>query len=197
MKDTIDRFLGYLHTLLTEFNESKAKDGEKFANMFKDELSILSAISKILIDKLKGLMSLKNINGIGFVEFKQWISVLEYWRKYTDSLIEDNPLMNTEMDNDEVEEAINEAFKKMVTTFNINSTINELVLNYVSSYHQVPETLYRMSLKRNWSLRLQRKPGSRWKFQASLCRCLTTSPSGTSSTSAPTSQYPYLTIQNR
>lgn len=87
MKDTIDRFLGYLHTLLTEFNESKIKDAEKFASLFKDELSILSAISKILIDKLKALMSLKNINGISFVEFKQWVSVLEYWRKYTDSLI--------------------------------------------------------------------------------------------------------------
>lgn len=49
MKDTIDRFLGYLHTLLVEFNEAHDKDEEKFFNLFREELSILLAISKIAI----------------------------------------------------------------------------------------------------------------------------------------------------
>ena len=41
-------------------------------------------------------MSLKNISEISFNEFRQWISVLEYWKRYTDNLIEDNPLINYE-----------------------------------------------------------------------------------------------------
>ena len=51
MKDTIDRFLGYLHTLLVEYNESKEKDKEeeKFYGLFREELSILPAICKIVI----------------------------------------------------------------------------------------------------------------------------------------------------
>lgn len=53
------------------------------------------------------LIGLKNISGITFAEFKQWISVLEYWQRYTDNLIEDNPLINLEGENLEIEEAIN------------------------------------------------------------------------------------------
>lgn len=94
MKDTLDRFLGYLHTLVTEFNEQKIRDEIKFNQLLREELSILPAICKVVIEKLKMLMGLKNISGITFAEFRQWISVLEYWRRYTDGLIEDNPLIN-------------------------------------------------------------------------------------------------------
>lgn len=64
--------------------------------LFKEELTILPTICKIVIDKVKSLMTLKNINGVGLQEFKQWVGLLEYWQKFTDNLIDDHPLINYE-----------------------------------------------------------------------------------------------------
>jgi hypothetical protein len=64
-------------------------------------------------------MSLKNINGINFNEFKQWMSVLEYWKRYTDNILDDNSLINYEGPCTEIEESINDTFRKMVSILNI------------------------------------------------------------------------------
>lgn len=110
--------------------------------MFKQELSILPAITKVIKEKLIFLMSLKNINGISFNQFKQWISLLQYWKRYTNGLIEQNMLINYEDENSELQEIINDAFKKMISIFNIDGTINQLVLNYITAYHAVYALFY-------------------------------------------------------
>ena len=106
MKDTIDRFLGYLQTLLSEYKDTEVKDEEKFLTLFKEELTILPAICKIIIERIKNFLSLKNINGVGLNEFKQWLGLIEYWQKYVDNLIEEHSLLNSEWDIEGLEDAI-------------------------------------------------------------------------------------------
>lgn len=51
-------------------------------------------------------------------------------------------LINYEDENVELEEIINDAFKKMISIFNIDGTISELVLNYITAYHAVHLLFY-------------------------------------------------------
>lgn len=76
LKDTVDRYLGYLYTLLMEYKELKSKDEERFINLFREEITIIPSIFKIIIEKIKFLMTLKNISNVGLQEFIQWIGVL-------------------------------------------------------------------------------------------------------------------------
>lgn len=55
---------------------------------------MLPSIFKIIEEKLKYLLSLKNIRNISALQFYQWVSVLKYWQHFFDSLVDSQPLIN-------------------------------------------------------------------------------------------------------
>ena len=144
MKETLDRFFGYLQTLLMEYNESAVKEEAKFVELFKEELTIIPTIGKIIMEKLKSLMSLKNINGSGLPEFKQWLGLFDYWQKYYDNLVDESPLVNYDGPVGGLEESISDTFRKTLQLMNINPTINELSLGFITSFHNVLSVCCRM-----------------------------------------------------
>jgi hypothetical protein len=55
---------------------------------------MLPSIFKIIEEKIKYLLTLKNIRNINSFQYYQWISVLKYWQRFFDYLIEDHSLIN-------------------------------------------------------------------------------------------------------
>lgn len=103
-RDTINRFLGYLNTLLTEYEEELgscedsaeaiASSHDRFRAIFEEECSLLPSIFKIIEEKIKYLLTLKNISSIDALSFFRWITALRYWQRYLDDLVEHNPLFS-------------------------------------------------------------------------------------------------------
>lgn len=102
-RETVNRFLGYLLTLLTEYEDELVTAGAdwepgenvgKFKAIFKEECSLLPSIFKIVEEKVKHLLTLKNISSITPFQFYQWVSTFKYWQKYFDYLVEEHPLLS-------------------------------------------------------------------------------------------------------
>jgi hypothetical protein len=73
--------------------------------------------------------------------------------------------------NTEIEESIHEIFKKMVSIFNIDALINELVRTFITTYHAVHLRLPRTSLPPNLNPPLGKSLGSQWRSLANLLMC--------------------------
>ena len=98
-RETIMRFLGYLETLISEYEEeltvqSEGENGSKvgerhrkFKSIFVEECSMLPSIFKIIEEKIKYLLTLKNIRNISSLQYYQWISILKYWQRFFDYLV--------------------------------------------------------------------------------------------------------------
>lgn len=67
---------------------------KKFKGIFVEECSMLPSIFKIIEEKIKYLLTLKNIRNINSVQYLQWISVLKYWQGFFDYLLEEHTLIN-------------------------------------------------------------------------------------------------------
>lgn len=67
---------------------------KKFKDIFQEECSLLPSIFKIVEEKIKYLLTLKNISSIDSLQFYRWITTLKYWKRYFDHLVETHPLLN-------------------------------------------------------------------------------------------------------
>ena len=140
-KETINRFLGYLLTLLTEYEEELAcilqepqnsqRRGQlvvthkRFKELFQEECSLLPSIFKIIENKIKYLLTLKNISNIDALSFYRWITTLKYWKKYFDYLVGQHPIMVRVVEGDSKEYV--EQLKEIVVD-NVNKSIETMNL---------------------------------------------------------------------
>ncbi len=61
---------------------------------------MLPSIFKIVEEKIKYLLTLKNISNIDALQFYRWITTLKYWKRYFDGLAESNILLNHRVEGD-------------------------------------------------------------------------------------------------
>ena len=116
---------------------------------------MLPSIFKIIEEKIKYLLTLKNIRNINSFQYYQWISVLKYWQRFFDSLAEEHPLVNYSPNDHpstqplitELCEIVNENLRKAMTAMNLKNLLLELTVDYINVYHNVPfhsfRTLFR------------------------------------------------------
>lgn len=92
---------------------------------------MLPSIFKIIEEKIKYLLTLKNIRNINAFQYYQWISVLKYWQRFFDLLVEEHPLVNyspkdhpsTQALIAELCEIVNENLRKAMHTMNLKNLL--------------------------------------------------------------------------
>jgi hypothetical protein len=55
---------------------------------------VLPSIFKIIEEKLKHFMALKNLSHASPQQFFQWVSLVRFWQKWFDVLVEESVLLN-------------------------------------------------------------------------------------------------------
>jgi hypothetical protein len=111
--------------------------------IFLEECSMLPSIFKIIEEKIKYLLTLKNIRNISAFQFYQWISVLKYWQHFFDSLAEEHSLINY-LPNEhpqtrpliaELTEIVLENLRKAVSAMNLKNLLLDLTVDYLNVFH--------------------------------------------------------------
>jgi hypothetical protein len=66
----------------------------KFKHIFSEELSVLPSIFKIIEEKVKHFLTLKNMSNATPQQFFQWVSLIRFWQRWFDALVEESLLLN-------------------------------------------------------------------------------------------------------
>ena len=110
----------------------QAETHRKFLLIFQEECSLLPSIFKIIEEKIKYLLTLKNISNIDSLQFYRWITTLKHWKKYFDHLDESHPLLNHQPRGPAAEmvqeliEVVVDNIRKAVQAMNLSSLLFEL-----------------------------------------------------------------------
>ena len=142
----------------------------KFLLIFQEECSLLPSIFKIIEEKIKYLLTLKNISNIDSLQFYRWITTLKHWKKYFDHLDESHPLLNHQSKGPAAEmvqeliEVVIDNIRKAVQAMNLSSLLFELTHDYMQVFHKVEVDLARTSVRIRSSPLCTRTPGNRPKF---------------------------------
>ena len=121
------------------------KREEKFRLIFLEECSLLPSIFKIIEEKVKHLLTLKNISNITPFQFYQWISTFKYWQRYFDYLVEEHPLINfspnpnprTAAVVEQLCEVVRDNLRRAMGTMGLERLLEELTVGYVNVHHKV------------------------------------------------------------
>lgn len=90
---------------------------------------MLPNIFKIVEEKIKYLLTLKNISSIDALQFYRWITTLKYWKRYFDNMAECHPLLNyqpkppTEYHMSELVAIVEDNVKKAVQAMNLQALL--------------------------------------------------------------------------
>lgn len=129
---------------------------------------MLPSIFKIIEQKIKYLLTLKNIRNANSVQFYQWISILKYWQRFFDYLIDQHSLINFSPKPNpntrpliaELTEVVNQNLRKAIATMNLKSLLLDLTVDYLNVFHNVTTSQYRIPQTTKLSTPFKKTPGS-------------------------------------
>lgn len=106
---------------------------------------MLPSIFKIIEEKIKYLLTLKNIRNISSLQYYQWISILKYWQRFFDFLIEEHSLLNFKPNPNtavsplihELTEIVLENMRRAINAMNLKALLLDLTVDYINVFHNV------------------------------------------------------------
>lgn len=129
---------------------------------------MLPSIFKIIEEKIKYLLTLKNIRNISSLQYYQWISILKYWQRFFDYLIEEHSLLNFKPKPDtavstlihELTEIVLENVRRAINAMNLKSLLLDLTVDYINVFHNVTTLTFRTPSKIRSSTPSRKTPGN-------------------------------------